>query len=63
VFEDRVLRGIFRPERDEGTGEWKQLSLDDQIKENGIGGARSTHKTQRERNILRYCETQPYIEG
>jgi hypothetical protein len=25
VFENRVLRGIFRPKRDEVTGEWRKL--------------------------------------
>jgi hypothetical protein len=25
VFENRVLRGIFRPKRDEVTGEWREL--------------------------------------
>jgi hypothetical protein len=25
VFENRVLRGIFGPERDEATGEWRRL--------------------------------------
>jgi hypothetical protein len=25
VFENRVLRRIFEPERDEGTGEWRRL--------------------------------------
>jgi len=25
VFENRVLRGIFEPKRDEGTGEWRKL--------------------------------------
>jgi hypothetical protein len=25
VFENRVLRGIFGPKRDEPTGEWRQL--------------------------------------
>jgi hypothetical protein len=25
VFENRVLRRIFRPERDEVTGEWRKL--------------------------------------
>ena len=25
VFENRVLRGIFGPERDEVTGEWREL--------------------------------------
>jgi hypothetical protein len=25
VFENRVLRGIFEPKRDEVTGEWRKL--------------------------------------
>jgi len=25
VFENRVLRGIFRPKRDEVTGEWRKI--------------------------------------
>jgi hypothetical protein len=25
VFENRVLRGVFGPKRDEGTGEWRKL--------------------------------------
>jgi hypothetical protein len=25
VFENRVLRGVFRPKRDEVTGEWRKL--------------------------------------
>jgi len=25
VFENRVLRGIFRPKKDEVTGEWRKL--------------------------------------
>jgi hypothetical protein len=25
VFENRVLRRIFRPKRDEATGEWRRL--------------------------------------
>ena len=25
MSENRMLRGIFRPERDEGTGEWRKL--------------------------------------
>jgi hypothetical protein len=25
VFENRVLRGIFGPKRDEATGEWRRL--------------------------------------
>jgi hypothetical protein len=55
VFENRVLRGIFGPKRDEVTGEWKKLhsgelhnlySTSDiirQIKENEVGGAYGTH--------------------
>jgi hypothetical protein len=27
VFENRVLRGIFRPKRDEVTGEWRKLHI------------------------------------
>jgi hypothetical protein len=27
VFEDRVLRGIFGPKRDEVTGEWRRLHI------------------------------------
>jgi hypothetical protein len=26
VFENRVLRGIFRPKRDEVTGEWRKFA-------------------------------------
>jgi hypothetical protein len=29
VFENRVLRGIFGPKRDEVTGEWRKLHNDD----------------------------------
>jgi hypothetical protein len=25
VFENRVLRGVFGPKRDKGTGEWRRL--------------------------------------
>jgi hypothetical protein len=25
VFENRVFRSVFRPKRDEGTGEWRKL--------------------------------------
>jgi hypothetical protein len=44
VFENRVLRQIFGPNRDEVTGKWKRsvlpnkYYLGDQIK-NGMGGA------------------------
>jgi hypothetical protein len=29
VFENRVLRGVFRPKRDEVTGEWRKLHNED----------------------------------
>jgi hypothetical protein len=29
VFENRVLRGIFRPKRDKMTGEWRKLHNED----------------------------------
>jgi hypothetical protein len=57
VFENRVLRRMFGPKRDEVTGEWRKLhngephnlysSPDivkaDQIKENEMGRACGTH--------------------
>jgi hypothetical protein len=47
VFENRVLRRIFRPKRDEVTGEWKKLHseelhnlyLSPNVKESWLGGA------------------------
>jgi hypothetical protein len=57
VFENRVLRRIFEPKRDEVTGEWRTLHSEDlhnlysfpryywadQIKFNEVGGACGTH--------------------
>jgi hypothetical protein len=49
VFENRVLRRIFGPKRDEVTGEWRRLHnktkyfSGDQIKKNEVGGTRSTY--------------------
>jgi hypothetical protein len=57
VFDNRVLRSIFGPKRDEATGEWRRLhdeELDDlysspniirviKIKKNEMGGACSTY--------------------
>jgi hypothetical protein len=57
VFENRVLRRIFRPKRDEVGGEWRKLhSVElndlycssntfsgDEIYKNGVGGACSTY--------------------
>jgi hypothetical protein len=51
VFQNRVLRGIFGPERDEVTGVWRKLhneelhdlySCTDKIEKNEMGGACSS---------------------
>jgi len=51
VFENRVLRRIFGPKRDEVTGKWRKLlneelndlyCFGDKIKKNEMGGACST---------------------
>jgi hypothetical protein len=55
VFENRVLRRIFGPKRDEVTGEWRKLhnkelhilysspDIITQVKANEVGGACGTH--------------------
>jgi hypothetical protein len=54
VFENRVLRRIFGPKRDEVTGDWRRLHKEelnditkyysgDQIEKNEVGGACSTY--------------------
>jgi hypothetical protein len=55
VFENRALRRIFGPKRDEVTGEWSKLHNEElhnlysspdiirQVKANEVGGARGTH--------------------
>jgi hypothetical protein len=55
VFENRVLRRIFGPKREEVMGEWRKLHSEElhnlysspdiirQVKENEVGGAHSTH--------------------
>jgi hypothetical protein len=55
VFENRVLRRIFGPKRDELTGEWRKLHNEElhklysspdiirQVKANVVGRACSTH--------------------
>jgi hypothetical protein len=52
VFENRVLRRIFGPRRDEVTGEWRKLHneellsqyfLGDKIKKSEMGGACSMY--------------------
>jgi hypothetical protein len=53
-FENRVLRRIFQPKRDEVTGEWRKLHNEElynvysspdirQVKANEVGGACGTH--------------------
>jgi hypothetical protein len=59
VFENRVLRRIFGPKRDEVTGEWKKLHNElhdlysstkynsgDQIKKNKMGRACGTYERE-----------------
>jgi hypothetical protein len=44
VFENRVLRRIFGPKREEVTGGWGRLYNEgDQIKKGEMSGARGTH--------------------
>jgi hypothetical protein len=57
VFENKVLRRIFGPKRDEVTGEWRKLHNEElhnlysspdiirqsQVKANEVGGACGTH--------------------
>jgi hypothetical protein len=55
VFENRVLRGIFGPKREEVTGEWRELHSEEvynlylspdiirQVKANEVGGACGMH--------------------
>jgi hypothetical protein len=55
VFENRVLRRIFGPKRDEVTGEWRKLHSEElhslysspdiirQVKANEVGGECGTH--------------------
>jgi hypothetical protein len=56
VFENRVLKRIFGPRRDEVTGEWRKLHNEElhnlysspdiirQVKANEVGGACGTHE-------------------
>ena len=46
MFENRALRRMFRPRRDEVTGEWRNLNneeLNDQLDKNEMNGARTTY--------------------
>jgi len=53
VFEDRVLRTIFEPKKDEVIGEWRKLHKEglyhsgDQTKKNEMCGARSMYGEQK----------------
>jgi hypothetical protein len=59
VFENRVLRRIFGPKRDEVMGEWRKLHNEElnnlysypdiirQVKVNEVGGACGTHGEER----------------
>jgi hypothetical protein len=47
VFENRQLRRIFGPKRDEVTGEWRQLhneELNDKIEKNEMSGECSAYE-------------------
>jgi hypothetical protein len=48
VFENRVLRRIFGPKRDEVTGEWRKLHSEELHKEFGVKARRkeTTRKTK-----------------
>jgi hypothetical protein len=62
VFENRVLRKVFGPKRDEVTGEWRKLRNEElhilysspniirhiRIKENNVGGTCGTHGREEE---------------
>jgi hypothetical protein len=57
VFENRMLRRIFGPKRDEVTGEWRKLvcdlsflpSINDQVDEGEMGGACSMNGFEKHR--------------
>jgi hypothetical protein len=63
VFENRVLRRIFGPKRDEVTGEWRKLhneelhdlysspkyNRNNQVEEDGMGGPCNTNRGEEER--------------
>jgi hypothetical protein len=65
VFENRVVRRIFGPKRNEVTGEWRKLHNEElhilysspniirYIKENEVGGTYGTH-VRREKSVQGY---------
>jgi hypothetical protein len=66
VFENRVLRRIFGPKRDDVTGEWRKLHTEElhnlysspdiirQVKEDEVGGACSTHERGEREKCTRF---------
>jgi hypothetical protein len=49
MFENRVLRRIFGPKRDEVTGEWRKLhNKNNQVEEDEMGGSCSTNGGEEE---------------
>jgi hypothetical protein len=71
VFENRVLRRIFGPKRDEVTGEWRKLhsemlhilysspNITRQIKSRGMRWAGHVARMEKERNVYRILVGKP----
>jgi hypothetical protein len=66
VFENRVLRGVFRPKRDEVTGEWRKLhneELNDLysplIKSRRMGWAEHVTRIWKTRGVYRVLVGKP----
>jgi hypothetical protein len=67
VFENRVLRGIFGPRRDEVTGEWRKLHNEElhslysspdiirQVKSRRMGWAGHVARMGEERKVYKVC--------
>jgi hypothetical protein len=55
VFENRVLRRIFRPKRDEVTGEWRKLHneelREEEVEEDEMGRSCNTNGGEEEQHI------------
>jgi hypothetical protein len=52
VFENRVLRRIFGPKRDEVTGEWRKLLNEELLLMVSKSGSRLPHPTSRSWNVF-----------
>jgi hypothetical protein len=66
VFEDRVLRRIFGPKRDEVTGEWRKLhyeELNDQCFSPNIIRAIKSRGIRWAGHVARMEEEERYIQG